>query len=188
MQFKVADTAPAPAFDLAALKAAFASTATTQGVFAASQDPIIVPSPTYNSAYNQDFPVDPYVRIYDTSITFFNGPLPDLKVTDGGSGYTSAPSVAISGGDGAGATATAQVSGVTSVALTSGGAGYTNAPAVGFTGGDGTGAAAYAQVSGVTALTLNDGGGGYTTPPAVSFTSGGGSGAAAYSRWPESPP
>ncbi len=138
MQIKVADTTPAPAFDLAALEAAFASTATTDGAFAASQDPIIVPSSDYDSAYNKNFPVDPYVRIYDTSITFFNGPLPGLKVADGGSGYTSAPGVVISGGDGAGATATTQVSGVTSVALTSGGAGYTNAPAVDFTGGGGS--------------------------------------------------
>ena len=44
------------AFSLTALKNAFASTATTQGIFAATQPPIIVPQPPYNSAYSQEFP------------------------------------------------------------------------------------------------------------------------------------
>ena len=51
MQFRVANTAPAPAYNLAALQNEFASTATTQGVFARSEDPIIVPQAAYNSAY-----------------------------------------------------------------------------------------------------------------------------------------
>ena len=70
MQIKVAAAPASPAFDLARLEAAFASTATTQGAFAASQDPIIVPSADYNSAYNKAFPADTYARIYDTSMTF----------------------------------------------------------------------------------------------------------------------
>lgn len=66
MQIKVANTTPSPAFNLAKLNAAFASTATTPGVFAASQDPIIIPNANYNSAYNKSFPVDTYSRIGDT--------------------------------------------------------------------------------------------------------------------------
>ncbi len=62
--------AVAAPFDLAALNAAFASTITSTGAFAASQDPIIVPQAAYNSAYNASFPADAFVRIQDTSITF----------------------------------------------------------------------------------------------------------------------
>jgi FtsP/CotA-like multicopper oxidase with cupredoxin domain len=70
MRIKVAATKPSPAFNLTKLNAAFASTATTEGVFEASQDPIIYPSATYDSAYNKSFPADPYLRIYDTQATF----------------------------------------------------------------------------------------------------------------------
>ncbi len=71
MQFRVSGAA-APAFDLAGLQAAFASTPTSQGVFAASQDPIIVPQAPYNSAYNGTFPADTsaYGRIFSNSMTF----------------------------------------------------------------------------------------------------------------------
>ena len=57
-----------------------------------------------------------------------------------GAGYTSAPTVTISGGGGTGATATASVSGgvLTKVTLTAGGSGYTSAPDVVLTGGGGT--------------------------------------------------
>jgi FtsP/CotA-like multicopper oxidase with cupredoxin domain len=72
MQFRVASTAPAPAFSLANLQNEFKSTVTTQGVFARSQDPIIVPQAGYDSAYNANFPSDKtaYVRISDNSLTF----------------------------------------------------------------------------------------------------------------------
>jgi FtsP/CotA-like multicopper oxidase with cupredoxin domain len=43
-------------FSLSTLKAAFASTATTTGLFAATQPTTIVPEPEYNSAYNGTFP------------------------------------------------------------------------------------------------------------------------------------
>ena len=73
MQIKVAATPVAPAFNLAALTNAFNSTATTSGVFAASQDPIIVGQATYNSVYNTNFPtlwpLWGYSRIQDTSMT-----------------------------------------------------------------------------------------------------------------------
>jgi FtsP/CotA-like multicopper oxidase with cupredoxin domain len=70
MMIKVAKAKPASAFNMAKLNAAFASTATTQGVFASSQDPIIVPEARYNSAYHKLFPTDPFVRIADQQMTF----------------------------------------------------------------------------------------------------------------------
>ena len=56
MQIKVAATPVAPVFNLAALTNAFNSTPASPGVFAASQDPIIVGQAAYNSAYNTNFP------------------------------------------------------------------------------------------------------------------------------------
>jgi len=70
MQINVSNTTPAAPFDLAALETAFASTATTQGVFEASQHPILYPDARYNSAYADTFTVDPYVRIFNTQKTF----------------------------------------------------------------------------------------------------------------------
>lgn len=70
-----------------------------------------------------------------------------LSVTNGGSGYTTAPTVAISGGGGSGAAATATVAAsgsVTSLTLTNPGTGYTAAPTVTLAGGDGAGATAVA--------------------------------------------
>jgi hypothetical protein len=70
MQIKVADAPAAAPYDVAALMAAWAKTATNPGVFASTQDPIIMPSATYNSAYNGNFAADPYVRIFQLSKTF----------------------------------------------------------------------------------------------------------------------
>lgn len=69
-----------------------------------------------------------------------------INVTAGGTGYTSAPTVAITGGGGTGATATAQIQdgAVTGVTITNPGSGYTSAPSVALSGGGGTGAAATA--------------------------------------------
>ena len=65
----VAAATTPPAYDVAALIAAFTSTSTTQGVFAASQDPIIVPQAAYGAAYNATFP-DTFVAIQDMTTTF----------------------------------------------------------------------------------------------------------------------
>ncbi len=72
MQIRVNATAPAAPFNLTALNNEFASTPTTPGVFARSQDPIIVPQAPYNSAYNGSFPSgkSAYSRIQSTSLTF----------------------------------------------------------------------------------------------------------------------
>ena len=56
-----------------------------------------------------------------------------INVTNGGSGYTSRPTVTISGGGGSGATASAVISDegvVTSITVTDGGDGYTSTPTV----------------------------------------------------------
>lgn len=72
-----------------------------------------------------------------------------ITVTAGGSGYTSAPTVSISGGGGSGATAVATVSSgvVTSVTVTAGGSGYTSSPTITFSGGGGSGANATASLA-----------------------------------------
>ena len=72
-----------------------------------------------------------------------------ISVTAGGSGYTSAPTVVITGGGGSGAAATATVADgeVTSITVTAAGAGYTSAPVISFTGGAGTGATAAAALT-----------------------------------------
>ena len=77
------------------------------------------------------------------------GALQALNLTSAGAGYTSAPVVAITGGGGTGATATAQIADgkVTRFIITNPGTGYTSAPAVALSGGAGSGAAASAVVS-----------------------------------------
>ena len=70
-----------------------------------------------------------------------------ITVTNGGSGYTEAPAVTLTGSGGARAEATIEDGAVTAVTLAHGGAGYTRAPAVSFSGGGGVGARASASVS-----------------------------------------
>ena len=81
MQFRISGTAsvtPLPRnyynpATLSTLKSVFAMTSTKRGVFEASQDPIIVPQQTYNSAYNWLLPfnvVRDYVQIFESSKTF----------------------------------------------------------------------------------------------------------------------
>lgn len=109
------------------------------------------------------------------------GTVGGATITAAGTGYTSAPTVAFSGGGGTGAAATAVISGgVTAVSVGSPGTGYTTAPAVLFSGGGGTGAAAFAIISGsgVASVTVTAPGTGYTSAPSVIF-SGVGTGAAA---------
>ncbi len=69
-----------------------------------------------------------------------------VNLTAGGTGYTTAPNVTLTGGGGTGATATATVTAgvVTGVTITNPGNNYTSAPTVAFVGGGGTGAAATA--------------------------------------------
>lgn len=77
------------------------------------------------------------------------GGIESVAVGAGGTGYTTAPTIALTGGGGSGATATATISGgvVTGINITNPGSGYTTAPTVALSGGSGTGATATATVS-----------------------------------------
>jgi FtsP/CotA-like multicopper oxidase with cupredoxin domain len=86
MQVKIAANAPAPAFNLAALQAAFAHQADGSGVFESGQHPIIVGQAAYNSAYGTSFAsgancnapgsnvqtCDGFLRVNDHTIFGFN--------------------------------------------------------------------------------------------------------------------
>lgn len=107
-----------------------------------------------------------------------------LLLQDGGTGYTSNPTVTISGGGGTGATATASITApspagqVASIALTNPGIGFTMVPAVAISdtgGGSGSGATAAAVLNGVqvASLVLDDGGSGFTDVPLVQITDAG---------------
>lgn len=87
--------------------------------------------------------------LLDSTETRFNLELKTITVTNGGSSYSSAPTVNFTGGGGTGAAATATVSGnaVTGITITNKGSGYTSAPTISFSGGGGSGAAATAAVT-----------------------------------------
>lgn len=110
------------------------------------------------------------------------GTVERVTVTAGGSGYTTVPTVALTGGGGSGATATAALNGVVqTVTVGAGGSGYTTNPTVALTGGGGSGATAVSVISAgqVVGVTITNPGTGYTSAPAVAFSGGGGSGATA---------
>jgi len=110
------------------------------------------------------------------SSTISTGVLQTIVLTNGGAGYYIAPTVEISGGGGAGATATASIDRVLkSISLVNGGVGYTTAPTVEITGGGGTGATATATITGdaVTSFTITNSGTGFTSNPTIVLTGGG---------------
>lgn len=114
-----------------------------------------------------------------------NGVVRSITVTAVGSGYTSDPSVSITGGGGTGATAVAVRSGntVASITITNAGSGYTSIPTVTITGGAGTGATAAAvigpQAGSISSIAVTNGGTGYAVSPKVEISGGGGTGATA---------
>lgn len=74
------------------------------------------------------------------------GSVVSISLSTGGTGYTSRPTVTVSGGGGSGAVAVAHMAGtqIDSIVLNAAGAGYTSDPTVTISGGGGTGAAATA--------------------------------------------
>lgn len=79
-----------------------------------------------------------------------NGRVTSIRVTNGGSGYTTSPTVAFTGGEGSGATASALVTSgtVTEIIVLNGGSSYGSALSVAITGGGGSGATAVAYIGG----------------------------------------
>lgn len=106
-----------------------------------------------------------------------------LSLTNGGSGYTSAPRVYIGGGGGVGAEATCRLRAqVVEIVLTSPGGGYTSVPDVIIEGGA-TAIAGISFANGtVTGITLQNHGDYYQFPPRVEIVGGGGTGAAAVAK------
>jgi Flp pilus assembly protein TadG len=104
-----------------------------------------------------------YVSISGTDSTVYINGLVNFHpvVSNGGSGYTSAPTVTFSspqtsGGTTAVATATVAGGRVTGVTLTNPGSGYTTAPTITFSGGGGTNAAATATLQTYTFMNPSD--------------------------------
>ncbi len=120
-------------------------------------------------------------------ISSLTGGIAAIRLDTNGEGYTSTPTVGLTGGGGTGFTATAVLSSRSVNALTMGlnGTGYTTAPAVTISGGGGSGAAATAILQGTTLqiLTRTAAGSGYSTDdepaPIITISGGGGSGATA---------
>ena len=88
------------------------------------------------------------VKITELEVTQAPGVVSAIAVNTGGIGYTSAPTVQISGGGGFGATAIATLSGtaVSTISVTNPGTGYFSEPKITLIGGGGSGATATAVV------------------------------------------
>ena len=105
--------------------------------------------------------------------TISGGAITAVAVSNGGSGYTTAPTVTItSTGGGSGATFTVELDGdaVDTITVTAGGSGYKGTVTATLSGGDGTLAAAGAVTVGsssISALTIGTAGTGYTSAPAI---------------------
>jgi len=94
-------------------------------------------------------------------------------VTNGGTGYTSDPTVTVSGGSGTGAILRPVISGgrIIAMTVTDPGSGYTS-PTISISGGGGSGATATAvTVQGVASVTVTNGGSGYSGQLNVRFAS-----------------
>lgn len=131
----------------------------------------------WNNSYLQIIASTGYF-IWDGNLSLFFSPgsvtpYSDASLISPGQGYTSAPTVTITG-VGTGASATAIISGglVIGLQITATGTGYTQEPLVTVSGGGTAG-------GGINAIQIINGGSNYTSAPTVAFTGGGGTGAAA---------
>jgi hypothetical protein len=104
-----------------------------------------------------------------------DGRLVGLSLTDQGSGYTSVPTINISGSKGGAAVATIDATVIGGFTVTSGGSNY--GPVVTISGGGGSGATAEAIVvnEAIYAIVLTNKGSGYLSEPTVTISGGGGS-------------
>lgn len=102
-----------------------------------------------------------------------------VNVTNGGTGFSTPPAVAFTGGGGTGATGTAVLSNGIGLAITTPGTGYATPPTVAISPPPPGGVQATATVSvtagAITAVTLTNPGFGYTAAPTVTISGGGGS-------------
>jgi len=103
--------------------------------------------------------------------------LGNVAVTNGGTGYTSAPTVTITGGGGTGAQVAAVVRNgqVVSVTIVNPGTGYTGPATISFDGGGGTGAVANSKLQIVSLSTAGSSyyaGTGYSQSPIITITGG----------------
>ncbi|HTS05461.1 MAG TPA: hypothetical protein VMP68_07750 [Candidatus Eisenbacteria bacterium] len=125
--------------------------------------------------------------IWDGSLLYTAGTLsPVVTVTDGGSGYTSSPTITAYGGVGTGATftSTIQNGSVVSITETNPGSGYgvNDQVQLLITGGGSDNAAQLTAVlsnNTISSIVVTAGGTGYTSAPTVTISGGGGSGATA---------
>ncbi|ACB36048.1 Fibronectin type III domain protein [Leptothrix cholodnii SP-6] len=178
MRIKVRAAAPAPALDVAALKAEIPK------AYALSQETPVVGQKEYNTAFGTSWTDSgAYADIYAGSLkqplfkytpgTPNGGGFNSVKVTQIGSGYVSAPTVTFADSTvgnevGAKAQATLKMSAIT---VTDPGAGYVSAPIVSIVAqsGGGSGAVAEARLA-IDKITITNGGAGYTSAPAVRFS------------------
>ena len=125
--------------------------------------------------------------------------LNNISVSGGGTGYTSAPTVTLTGGGGSGAAVTVSTSGgqVTGVAISNPGTGYTSAPTVAISNTGGTNPISVGGLTAPIAASLNYtvgtdiivpaglGGAGYdmNNLPTVTLAGGGGTGATVIPVW-----
>ena len=120
-------------------------TGTVSSTAAVSQNQIVV------SGVGNNRPYDGQALYFDRKYFIVS----DIKVTNGGSGYTSAPFVTIDAPTGPGvavpaqATATVENGKVTVVTVRSRGSQYTGVPSVTFSGGGGSSAAATAEIDAI---------------------------------------
>ncbi len=149
------------------------------GIFAATQDDVIVPEPVYPAGHG--YGPTTYIPIQATSVNaWIGGPVGAVALSapnNGGTGYIAVPTVTIgpptlTTGTQATATAALTPTSVAAVNLVAGGSGYTSAPTVTVSGGGGSGATATATLAptSVASATVTNRGSGYTGIPTVTFS------------------
>ena len=110
--------------------------------------------------------------------TLTSGVVTGITITNGGTGYTSPPTITFTGGGGSAAQATASISNtsIVSAVMSASGSNFSSDPTATFLVG--TGAVGVGLIGiGVQSVTITNGGSGYVSPPTVSFSGGGGTGA-----------